>query len=73
MLPTLNSKISLSQPNLKNTLKPVKEQPKQRTRVYKFKEKKQVHAKANAYSIPETKYDIDTLQEVRIQYLIVHK
>ena len=40
--------------------------------IYKFREKKQIQASMNVYSLPEVKYDPDTLHEMRIQNMIVY-
>lgn len=43
-----------------------------RIRKLEFKFKQEIDANINAYALPETKYDVDTIQEMRIQNMIVY-
>jgi len=38
---------------------------------FKFQQNPQACAKVKAYNMPETQYDVDTIQDLRIQYMIV--
>ena len=45
---------------------------RKRKYVFRFNHKEEADPKIKAYNLPETKYDIDTIKDKRIQYTIVH-
>ncbi|CAI2362324.1 unnamed protein product [Moneuplotes crassus] len=53
---------------------PRKKEPKTRLRKYNFvfPKKQEAESKVKAYNLPETKYDVDTIKDIRIQYKIVY-
>lgn len=62
-LPTLNSRINV---------KKIEPATRQRRYVFKFNKKSTADANVKAYNIPETKYDLDTIQDMKIQYMIIY-
>lgn len=61
VLPNLNSRLQNKKPSLTRT----------KNITFKFNQEKEIGATIKAYALPETKYDADTIQDIRIQYLIV--